>query len=195
MTEKVKRFDHFVNSEETEPGIKIVDERGQKRPLDWPKEVKPTEISERARLETKLRDEELHWVAVGNVVDFPKDGGATIKFGKTQIAVFNMASRGEWYACQNMCPHKQAFVLSRGLVGDVQGTPKVACPLHKKTFNLINGKSMTNEDYCLYTFPIKVVGEEVFIQLPDEQDLDQLLATDLHCIGSCHAAPERAVGD
>ena len=65
---------------------------------------------------------------VGKVWDFPHDGGATIKYGKTQIAVFNFASRGEWYATQNMCPHRREFVLSRGMIGDQNGKPKVACP-------------------------------------------------------------------
>ena len=89
---------------------------------------------------------------------FPLDGGATIKYGKSQIAVFNFASRGEWYATQNMCPHKKAFVLSRGIVGTAGDEPKVACPLHKKTFSLETGESLQGEEYRIQTFPVKVEG-------------------------------------
>ena len=90
---------------------------------------------------------------VGKVWDFPRDGGATIKYGKTQIAVFNFASRGEWYATQNMCPHRREFVLSRGMIGDQDGKPKVACPVHKKTFSLESGKCLSGEDYAVAGLP------------------------------------------
>ena len=86
--------------------------------------------------QTRATSQQPCWVRVGEVADFPFDGGATIKYGQSQIAVFNFASRGQWYASQNMCPHKKAFVLSRGILGDAGGEPKVACPLHKKTFSL-----------------------------------------------------------
>ena len=39
--EKRKFFRQFVNTDETEPNIEIVDERGQSRPTDWPKDVVP----------------------------------------------------------------------------------------------------------------------------------------------------------
>ena len=113
--------------------------------------------------------------------DFPIDGGATIQQGKVQIAVFNFTSRGEWYASQNMCPHRKAFVLSRGMLGDAQGTPKVACPMHKKTFSLQTGDSLQGEEYSIRTFPVKVEGERVMLELPPAHLLDQLLATEIGC--------------
>ena len=74
------------------------------------------------------------WVQIARVEDFPRNAGACVKVGEQQVAVYNFTSRGEWYACQNMCPHKRDMVLARGLIGDQAGTPKVACPQHKKTF-------------------------------------------------------------
>ncbi|MEI1277587.1 nitrite reductase large subunit NirB [Leptospira venezuelensis] len=35
--EKQKKYKHFVNSEDADPTIKFIEERGQKRPVDWPK--------------------------------------------------------------------------------------------------------------------------------------------------------------
>ena len=124
--------------------------------------------------------------------DFPHNGGATIKYGKVQIAVFNFTSRGEWYACQQMCPHKKAFVLSRGIIGDIEGAPKVACPLHKKNFSLESGECLSGSDYVVRVFPVKVEGNEVFLDLPPTDVLNHLLATEIGCrlATSCNTNPE-----
>ena len=131
---------------------------------------------------------ELRWIAVGKVWNFPRDGGAAIKYGKTQIAVFNFASRGEWYATQNMCPHRREFVLSRGMVGDTGGKPKVACPVHKKTFSLETGQCTSTGDhgYSVRVFPVKVDGDDVYLQMPPIEELDAELATEKTCNGTCH---------
>lgn len=185
--EKRKLFRQFVNTDENESCIEIVPERGQSHPEHWPDEFVSLEQFETlAEKERELTSNEPalnepDWVVVGRVEDFPPDAGATIKYGKSQIAVFNFSSRGEWYASQNMCPHRKAFVLSRGIIGDATGVPKVACPLHKKTFSLENGESLQNEDYRIRTFEVKVVDGEVLLNLPPESVLDQLLSTEIGC--------------
>jgi nitrite reductase (NADH) large subunit len=128
----------------------------------------------------------VRWVQVGKVWNFPTDGGATIKYGKTQIAVFNFSSRGEWYASQNMCPHRREFVLSRGMIGDQNGIPKVACPVHKKTFSLETGKGLNDKEFSLHVFPVKVEGDDVYLELPPVEELDAVFATEKTCNGSCH---------
>ena len=105
-----------------------------------------------------------NWVEVARVDDFPADGGACVKVGDEQVAVFNFASRGEWYACQNMCPHRKDMVLSRGLLGDQDGEPKVACPFHKKAFSLSSGKDLSDDEYCLRMYDVKVVNEMVMVK-------------------------------
>lgn len=186
--EKRKWFRQFVNTDETEPTIEIVSERGQQRPGDWPAEVVSLgqfqSLEERRRSIEERRGTALaatNWIPVGQADDFPIDGGATVKYGRVQIAVFNFASRGEWYACQNMCPHRKAFVLSRGMIGDAKGLPKVACPLHKKTFSLQTGESLQDEEYNIRTFPVKVENGAVFVELPPTEVLDELLATEIGC--------------
>jgi nitrite reductase (NADH) large subunit len=199
--ERRKLFRQFVNTGETETGIEIITERGQNRPADWLKDGAPLLQIEGAGARNqqpaknpkskiqnpKSEDARLQWVHVGHVADFPKDGGAAIKYGDVQIAVFNFTSRAKWYACQNMCPHKNAFVLSRGLIGTQSDQPKVACPLHKKTFSLETGGCLSGEDYSLKVFPVRIVGQEVQLLLPLKDQLDALLATRLHCITACPA--------
>lgn len=111
---------------------------------------------------TKLEDVKV-WFKAAAIKDFPKDGGSCIKYKNKQIAVFNFSRINKWFACQNVCPHKMEMVLSRGMIGDVKGTPKVACPLHKKTFSLENGENLNGDIEAIATYPVKVEGENVYI--------------------------------
>lgn len=111
--------------------------------------------------------EVLNWVKVGKTNDFPQNGGACIKYKTKQIAVFNFSRDSQWYACQNLCPHKLEMVLSRGMTGDKEGIPKVACPLHKKTFSLEDGNNLNGEDYKIAVYPVKISAENVYIGFID----------------------------
>lgn len=103
------------------------------------------------------------WFKVGLTTDFPEDGGSCVKYKTKQIAVFNFARTGNWYACQNLCPHKMEMVLSRGMIGDDKGMPKVACPLHKKTFSLENGENLNGDLEAIATYPVKVENGYVYV--------------------------------
>ncbi len=107
--------------------------------------------------------ESIAWHFVALEKDFPIDGGVCVRHSNEQIAVFNFITRGEWYATQNMCPHKMQMVLSRGMIGDKAGEPKVACPFHKKTYSLKTGKNLNGEDYCIKTYPVKVEKGNVYV--------------------------------
>jgi len=103
------------------------------------------------------------WFKAGNIKDFPSNRGGCIKYKNKQIAVFNFERRNTWYACQNACPHRMEMVLSRGMTGSTDDIPKIACPMHKKTFSLIDGSNLNGEDYSIATYPVKVEGDEVFV--------------------------------
>jgi NAD(P)H-dependent nitrite reductase small subunit len=106
------------------------------------------------------------WVRVAAVTDVPRDGGTVVRHGDRQIAVFNFASRGAWYATQNLCPHRREMVLARGIVGDRSGTPTVACPLHKNTFALTTGAGLSDPALSVETFPVEVRGDSVWVRVP-----------------------------
>ena len=55
------------------------------------------------------------------------------------------------------------MVLARGLIGDQEGTPKVACPQHKKTFSLIDGHNLGGDEYSIKIYPVKVEQGFVYI--------------------------------
>jgi nitrite reductase (NADH) small subunit len=107
----------------------------------------------------------IQWVKAANLNDFSRDSGACIKLGNLQIAIFNFG-KDEWYAVQNQCPHQQQMVLSRGLIGDAHGEPKVACPLHKNSFSLQTGEHLSgNTEWKLKTYLVKVEGGAVWLEL------------------------------
>ena len=165
------KFAHFANSTADDENVELTSERAQRRPVDWGKPGEPAAANARISLPVLQRS----WVRLARVESFPKDGGRSVRYGNTQIAVFNFESRGEWYATQNKCPHMQDMVLARGLIGDQQGVPKVACPLHKKNFSLKDGKCLGDDEYRILTFPVKVVDGWVHVELPDEATTERLI--------------------
>jgi len=183
------KFKQFVNTDEVqtrEEMIEFIDQRGQVRPTDWASDGKPQTNWKPDTIDVFSRSEK-SWVNVGKTSDFAPNVGSAILYGDTQLAVFNNAQRGEWYCTQNMCPHKQAFVLSQGIIGGTaDGIAKVACPLHKKQFGLADGKQLDG-DLALITFPVKIDGDDVLVELPSKVEVDAILGTSgLRVQSSCN---------
>jgi NAD(P)H-dependent nitrite reductase small subunit len=171
-----REFREVVNA--AAGGAGFVRERAQKRPADWPDE---TPLAPRPSAD----DPASAWVRVAHVADVPRDGGVTYAHGTLRIAVFRFAARGEWWATQATCPHRKDDVLGRGLLGTQDGTPKVACPLHKKTFSLVSGEGLSDPRYCIRTYPVEVRGDAVWVKLPpaaeDGRDLPRGTTPEAPC--------------
>jgi nitrite reductase (NADH) large subunit len=132
--------------------------RGQKQPEPWATTpAAPAPASEETDAE---------WVPVAQVADVPADGGLTIAHGDHRIAIFHFATRDEWWATQATCPHRHEVVLGRGLLGTQDDVPKVACPLHKRTFALPTGAGLSDPSLCLRTYPVERRGDAVWAKLP-----------------------------
>ncbi|KAG2216133.1 hypothetical protein INT45_005645 [Circinella minor] len=177
-----KHFDAFVNSDERDTVIEMIDERGQRRPADWPKELPPMKKLTRNEKEgqvNKVNDDKKSWLHVGGTDLFPMDEGKVVRVGHVQIAVFH--TRNQWYATQNMCPHKRALVLASGLLGNgPTHTPYVSCPMHKKNFDLATGDCMVpgeEEKYKLETFEVKIESDQVYLNIPSIKELDETLGS------------------
>ena len=169
-------FRHYANDSSSDETLAFVEEREQKRPVDWPDEVAATTEPQ--------GDARTSWVRMASVSKFPKNGGVAVKYGNNQIAIFHFASSDMWYAIQNVCPHKRDMVLARGLTGDSGGEPKVACPQHKKTFSLETGAGLSDPDLRVLTFPVEVREDEVWVELPSPKALARLLP----CPGACDSS-------
>jgi nitrite reductase (NADH) large subunit len=174
--EKRRFFQQFANTDDVSPGVEFVTERGQKHPAGWPSDFVPIEqmgTQRPAAVANGSSEPESGtcWVRVGSVSDFPRDGGRAIRHGDAEIAIFRFDSRGEWYACQNTCPHKREAILARGILGDQQGLPKVACPMHKKSFSLESGECLSGESLQLEVFPVRIEGDDVYVELPPAREM------------------------
>ena len=110
-----------------------------------------------------IDDNVITWFPACRISDVPANGGVCVKYREQQIALFHFTRRGEWYATQNMCPHRQQMALSRGLIGTQGSEPKVACPFHKKTFSLVTGECLQGDECSIKTYPVKVERDMVYI--------------------------------
>jgi len=106
------------------------------------------------------------WIRFFNAEQALVNGGCVVRHGEDQIAVFNFKDKTEWYAVENNCPHQNQMVLSRGIMGDQDGEPKIVCPLHKNAYSLKTGK-LLNGEHCrnLKTYAIKNENGGIFIKV------------------------------
>lgn len=103
---------------------------------------------------------------------------AAVKYGDVRLAIFR-TPKG-YHATQQMCPHKRAFVLDHGIVGDSGpgGAMHVSCPLHKRNFRLDTGECTNDAELGVMAFEVRVEGEEVYVQLPPLAELEEVIGTE-----------------
>ncbi|WP_117233265.1 nitrite reductase small subunit NirD [Vibrio maerlii] len=97
----------------------------------------------------------------------PYEGRAALIDGEA-VAVFLIPNSDQQvYVIQNWDPIGQAYVLNRGIVGDIGGKICVASPLYKQHFELSTGECLENADAGIKTWPVNVVDGEVFTQIQE----------------------------
>ncbi|SFM94331.1 nitrite reductase (NADH) small subunit [Pseudonocardia ammonioxydans] len=104
------------------------------------------------------------WLTVCTVERLLPGRGAAALVGGTQVALFRLAD-GALHALGNIDPFTGAGVVSRGLVGDRDGEPTVASPLHKQVFALRDGRCLDDPDVRLPAFTVRAVGGDVQVGL------------------------------
>ena len=175
--ERLKVFSQFANTDENVENVEKVEEREQQRPAYWPKESITEDFKG-----TKWTA--LSWQPLANVdqfADTQTGSSVAVKRGDTQLAIFKI--KGQYYASQQMCPHKRAFLLSDGLIGDDNNTDKlwISCPVHKRNFELKGenaGNCLNDETVNIATFPVEAREDGlVYVKLPPVEELDAVLAT------------------
>ena len=78
-----------------------------------------------------------------------------------QVAVFRIDQ--QVYAIGNRDPFSGANVLSRGIVGDLNGELVVASPVYKQHFSLLTGRCIEDASVSVPVYRARVEGEDIQI--------------------------------
>ena len=100
------------------------------------------------------------WTAVCPLEKLQPERGVCALVAGEPVAVFRTHD-DRLFALHNVDPFSGASVLSRGIVGDLGGTPVVASPLHKQHVALESGVALEDSDVVVTTYPVRVVNGTV----------------------------------
>lgn len=102
------------------------------------------------------------WQFVCELDEIFEDAGVAALIDGKQLAIFRVGE--QVYALDNYDPHSEANVLSRGLVGDVQGELVVASPVYKQHFSLITGRCLEDANTSVRCYPARVTDGRVWVK-------------------------------
>lgn len=105
------------------------------------------------------------WIDICGIGDLQTDSGICALVENKQIAIFYLARDNAVYAIDNYDPFGKAYVLSRGLIGDIKGEPMVASPLHKQHFSLKTGQCFEDETVINNVYAIRIENKRVELNL------------------------------
>lgn len=91
----------------------------------------------------------------------PQTGVCALVDGK-QIAVFRFDDMV--FALDNYDPASEANVMSRGLVGDLNGELIVASPIYKHHYSLVSGRCLEDPVNSVAAYPARVMDGKVWVQ-------------------------------
>lgn len=108
--------------------------------------------------------EQYNWEQICKTEDLVRQSGVCALVGGQQVAIFYLPGEEQQvFAVANRDPIGNANVLSRGVVGDVDGRLVVASPLYKQHFDLQTGQCLEDEEVNLEVYPVRLDGDAVLI--------------------------------
>ncbi|WP_446666683.1 nitrite reductase small subunit NirD [Flexivirga sp. B27] len=120
------------------------------------------------------------WVTVCTLGDIPRDGAVAVLVGDEQVGVVRLAD-DTLFAVSHRDPVSGANVMARGLVGSatVDGVevPTITSPMFKQTYDLRDGRCLTDRCALLTTWDVRLHGGDVQIG-PARVATDRAAATD-----------------
>ena len=107
-----------------------------------------------------------NWQSVCTREDLVPGSGVCALVGGEQVALFYLpAEEQQVYALANRDPIGDANVLSRGVIGDIDGRLVVASPLYKQHFDLLTGECLEQEEVKVGVYSVRLDGESVLMNL------------------------------
>jgi nitrite reductase (NADH) small subunit len=111
--------------------------------------------------------EKWSWEAVCDRRDLVAGAGVCVLVGSEQVALFYLPEEDcALYALANRDPIGRANVLSRGILGDIDGQLVVASPLYKQHFNLATGACLEDDEVRIPVYAARLDGDSVLIGRP-----------------------------
>jgi nitrite reductase (NADH) small subunit len=107
------------------------------------------------------------WLDVCALEDIVPQTGVCALLGRKQVAIFRVGE--DLHALSNFDPFSKAFVLSRGIVGDRGGVPKVASPVFKQSFDLRTGQCLDDPTVSVKSYPVRLRGNRVEVFFSPEE--------------------------
>ncbi len=96
--------------------------------------------------------------------DLIADSGVCVLYKNTQIALFYLpAETPALWAISNWDPISEANILSRGILGDIEGELVVASPLYKQHFSLRSGRCLEQDSQRVATFKVELSEGSVLL--------------------------------
>ncbi len=100
-----------------------------------------------------------NWIHVCTTDDIDEEDLIRWDHGDKTYAIYN--TEAGFFATDGYCTHEQQHLEDGIVIGKV-----IECPLHQGRFDIQSGKALS-APVCvdLTTYPIKLEGEEIFIQV------------------------------
>lgn len=114
---------------------------------------------------TALKKDE--WLQVCNREDLVAGSGVCSLVADEQVALFYLpGEEPAVFALGNFDPIGKANVLSRGIVGELDGVLVVASPLYKQHFDLRTGSCLEQQQVQVPVYAARLDGDCVFVARP-----------------------------
>lgn len=123
-----------------------------------------SEMRDTSRVVVRRRTRDAGWVPVCAADRLTPDRGVAALVDGRAVAVFLLAD-GSLSALDNVDPISGASVLSRGIVGDADGTPTVASPMYKQRFDLRSGRCLDRDGVAVAIHEARENGGTIEVRL------------------------------
>ncbi|RKP44145.1 non-heme iron oxygenase ferredoxin subunit [Trinickia fusca] len=101
------------------------------------------------------------WTRIASLSELPSNDVVAIQAGDRDIAVYRLDDGV--FATDNLCTHGNARLCDGFLLDD-----EIECPLHQGRFDIRTGKALCAPlTRDLRAYPVKVDGDEVYVNLAD----------------------------
>ncbi len=94
------------------------------------------------------------WVDVCDMAVIPRNTGVCARVDGLPIAIFRVGDDDRLFALSNIDPATGVSVLSRGILGDLQGEKVVASPLYKQHYSLATGRCLEDGALSVPVYPV-----------------------------------------